>query len=87
MPKPRIGFVGLGAMGNGMATHLVKQGYIVKGYDVFPKSIDRFSAAGGTGVSSLKESAMDVSFYICMVATAAQAQEVLFGEEGVVRGE
>jgi 3-hydroxyisobutyrate dehydrogenase and related beta-hydroxyacid dehydrogenases len=47
MSKPSVGFVGLGAMGFGMATHLVKEGYPVHGFDVFPASVDRFKAAGG----------------------------------------
>jgi 3-hydroxyisobutyrate dehydrogenase len=86
MSKPSIGFVGLGAMGFGMATHLVKEGYPVHGYDVFPASVERFSAAGGTPASSLLESAQDKQFYVCMVASAPQAQSVLFGEGGIVKG-
>lgn len=85
MSKPTIGFVGLGAMGFGMATHLVHEGYAVHGYDVFPASVQRFQAAGGIPASSLRESAENKSFYVCMVASAPQAQEALFGEEGVVQ--
>ncbi|KAJ6119893.1 hypothetical protein N7523_004173 [Penicillium sp. IBT 18751x] len=84
MSKPAVGFVGLGAMGFGMATHLVKEGYPVHGYDVFPASVDRFKAAGGIPASSLKESADGKPYYICMVASAPQAQSVLFGEDGIV---
>ncbi|KAJ5855639.1 uncharacterized protein N7529_009583 [Penicillium soppii] len=83
-PKPSIGFVGLGAMGFGMATHLVKEGYTVHGFDVFPASVERFAAAGGIPASSLQDSATDKSFYVCMVASAPQVQSVLFGENGVV---
>lgn len=32
----RVGFIGLGAMGFGMATHLVKSNFCVLGYDVSP---------------------------------------------------
>ncbi|KAJ5713017.1 uncharacterized protein N7483_010198 [Penicillium malachiteum] len=86
MSKPSIGFVGLGAMGFGMATHLVKEGYPVHGFDVFPASVDRFKAAGGIPASSLQESASDKQYYICMVASAPQVQSVLFGEGGIVSG-
>src|SRR5699024_7072863 len=85
MAKQTIGFVGLGAMGFGMATHLVQTGYKVYGYDVFPASVERFAKAGGIPASSLRESAEDKQFYICMVASAPQAQEVLVGEAGVVQ--
>ncbi|KAJ5098741.1 hypothetical protein N7532_005742 [Penicillium argentinense] len=84
MSKPAVGFVGLGAMGFGMATHLVKQGYPVHGFDVFPASVDRFKAAGGIPALSLQESAKDKPHYVCMVASAPQAQTVLFGEGGIV---
>ncbi|KAF2089286.1 hypothetical protein K490DRAFT_37440 [Saccharata proteae CBS 121410] len=77
--KPSVGFVGLGAMGFGMAANLVKQGYSVTGYDVFAKSMERFkSEAGGNTAGSPAESATDMPFYVCMVASAPQAQSVLF---------
>ena len=86
MSKPTIGFVGLGAMGFGMATHLVKEGYPVHGFDVFAASVDRFKAAGGMGATSLRESAEGKSYYVCMVASAPQAQSALFDEGGIVDG-
>lgn len=86
MSKPAIGFVGLGAMGFGMATHLVKEGYPVHGFDVFPASVDRFKAAGGIPAISLRESAEGKGYYVCMVASAPQVQTVLFGEGGIVEG-
>ena len=86
--KPAIGFLGLGAMGFGMATHLVRQGYPVKGYDVYQPTLDRFKAAGGSVATSLTDSARGHMYYVCMVASAAQAQAALFEEkEAVVKGE
>ncbi|KAF2805363.1 oxidoreductase-like protein [Mytilinidion resinicola] len=85
--KAPIGFCGLGAMGMGMATHLVKSGHQVKGFDLYPPSLQRFEAAGGNPSPSLLNSAADMPFYIVMVATAVQAQSALFGtagEEGIV---
>ncbi|CEJ58843.1 Putative Oxidoreductase, acting on the CH-OH group of donors, NAD or NADP as acceptor [Penicillium brasilianum] len=84
MSKPAVGFVGLGAMGFGMATHLVKEGYPVHGFDVFPTSVERFKAAGGIPASSLEESANGKDYYVCMVASAPQVQTVLFGDGGIV---
>jgi 3-hydroxyisobutyrate dehydrogenase len=84
--KPAIGFCGLGAMGFGMATHLIKQGYSVTGFDVWGPTLEKFKAAGGTPSNSLSESAKDKQFYICMVATAQQAQTAIFGDDGIVKG-
>ncbi|OSS43575.1 hypothetical protein B5807_11717 [Epicoccum nigrum] len=82
--KPAIGFCGLGAMGLGMATNLVKQGYSVTGFDVYPPSLEKFQKAGGIPSTSLSESAKDKPFYIVMVASAAQAQPALFADDGIV---
>ncbi|KAJ5612971.1 hypothetical protein N7510_006165 [Penicillium lagena] len=73
MSKPAVGFVGLGAMGFGMATHLVKEGYPVHGFDVFPASVERFKAAGGIPANSLQDSASGKQYYVCMVASAPQS--------------
>jgi 3-hydroxyisobutyrate dehydrogenase len=85
--KPAIGFAGLGAMGLGMATHLVKSGYQVTGFDLYPPSLEKFKTAGGIASTSLAESAKDKPFYIVMVATAPQAQSALFDAEdgGIVK--
>jgi 3-hydroxyisobutyrate dehydrogenase len=79
--KPAIGFAGLGAMGFGMATHLVKQGYAVTGFDVWGPTLEKFSSQGGIPSSSLSGSAKDKLFYVVMVATAQQAQQALFGKD------
>lgn len=82
-----IGFCGLGAMGQGMATNLLRHGYNVKGFDVYPPSLARFKAAGGIPASSLADSAAGSKYYVCMVATAVQAQSALFdGESAIVPG-
>jgi 3-hydroxyisobutyrate dehydrogenase len=72
-------------MGMGMATHLVKQGYPVTGFDVYPPSLEKFATAGGTPSGSLADSAKDKAFYIVMVASAPQAQPALFGDDGIVK--
>ncbi|EON63171.1 hypothetical protein W97_02398 [Coniosporium apollinis CBS 100218] len=83
--KESIGFCGLGAMGQGMATNLLRHGYNVKGFDVYPPSLARFKAAGGIPASSLADSAAGSTYYVCMVATAVQAQSALFdGESAIV---
>lgn len=85
MSKPEIGFCGLGAMGLGMATNLVKEGYSVTGFDVYPPSLEKFAKAGGIPSTSLADSAKDKPFYIVMVAAAIQAQPALFAEDGIVQ--
>lgn len=64
-----------------MATHLVKSGYSVTGFDVWAPTLEKFKAAGGIPSTSLAESARDKTFYIVMVATAQQAQSAIFESE------
>lgn len=77
--KPAVAFIGLGAMGFGMATHLLKQGYPVTGFDVWPPTLERFRQAGGAVAASPADAVRDKPFCVCMVATAQQAQAVLVG--------
>lgn len=77
----KVGFVGLGAMGAGMATSLVKAGFDVWGYDVYEPSIQKFVAVGGKARAAVSpaEAAGGAEVLVLMVQTAAQAEDVLFG--------
>ncbi|KAI0470658.1 NAD binding domain of 6-phosphogluconate dehydrogenase-domain-containing protein [Xylariaceae sp. FL0804] len=88
--KPEVAFIGLGAMGFGMATHLVRCGYAVTGFDVYAPTLERFVAAGGraaaTPAAAVAGNGGRPSLCVVMVATAAQAQAVLFGDDGAGGG-
>ncbi len=84
MSSHPIGFIGLGAMGIGMAQSLVRAGFPVQGYDVAPQAITKFTAAGGRGVASVAEAAQGAEVLIVMVVNAEQAEGVLFGAGGAV---
>ncbi|EGO59396.1 hypothetical protein NEUTE1DRAFT_121214 [Neurospora tetrasperma FGSC 2508] len=75
--KQPVAFIGLGAMGFGMATHLIKQGYPVTGFDVWPPTLEKFTSAGGLTASTPASAVADKPLCVCMVATAQQAQSVL----------
>lgn len=80
----RIGFIGLGAMGFGMATHLLKSNFCVLGYDVYKPTLSRFLNEGGLIGSSPAEVSKDVNVLVIMVTNEAQAESVLFGDLGAV---
>ncbi|KAF6150211.1 hypothetical protein GIB67_000085 [Kingdonia uniflora] len=83
-PVKRIGFIGLGAMGFGMATHLLKSNFSVLGYDVYKPSLSRFEKAGGMVGYSPAEVAKNVDVLILMVTNENQAESVLYGDLGAV---
>ncbi|KAL3484930.1 putative 3-hydroxyisobutyrate dehydrogenase [Aspergillus germanicus] len=86
-PKPKIAFIGLGAMGMGMALHLLEDGYDVSGFDVSPTALETLKSKGGMASTSPRDCATDAAFLICMVANAAQTDEVLFADStGAVFG-
>jgi putative dehydrogenase len=80
----RIGVVGLGSMGLGMATCLVKAGFAVAGADLRHEAVETLRAIGGHGAASPAEAARGAGVVIVMVVNAAQVESVLFGEAGVV---
>lgn len=83
----KIGFAGLGAMGYGMASHLLSKGHNVTGFDVHKPSLSKFEALGGQVSSSPKDAARGKDYFIVMVANSIQADSVLFDpENGAVQG-
>ncbi|CAN5807619.1 NAD(P)-binding domain-containing protein [soil metagenome] len=78
--QPNIGFIGLGAMGLGMARHLVSSGFAVRGYDVNPAATQTLAEAGGQVATSAADAARNANLLILMVVSAEQAEDVLFGK-------
>lgn len=76
-----IAFIGLGAMGFGMATNLLKRGYSITGFDAWGPTLDRFEAAGGQAARTAAEAVRDKDFIISCVATSKQLQTVFFDGE------
>ncbi|CAG8230356.1 unnamed protein product [Penicillium salamii] len=85
--KPQVAFIGLGAMGIGMAIHLLDDGFAVTGFDVNPMALEKLLAMGGTAASSPRECAQGASFTVCMVANSTQTEDAFFAEStGAVFG-
>ena len=79
----RIAVFGLGSMGYGIASALLKAGHAVHGFDVVRAQVDRFRAEGGA-VGEPAEVADDLDAVVVVVLNAAQTESVLFGPEGIV---
>ncbi|KAI8298915.1 L-threonate dehydrogenase [Colletotrichum sp. SAR11_240] len=84
--KPSTAFIGLGAMGFGMANNLIREGYPVTGFDVWAPTLEKFKQAGGLTATSPAEAVAGKQFCVCMVATAEQAQSIIFeGDAALVK--
>jgi 3-hydroxyisobutyrate dehydrogenase len=76
----QVAFMGLGAMGFGMATNLLTRGFAVTGFDVYGPTLERFAAAGGATANTPREAVAGARYVVFMVATAAQVRSALFDE-------
>lgn len=79
----RVGVVGLGSMGYGMAQSLVRAGHVTHGFDVVRAQEARFRAEGGAeGAFAAVAGTLDA--LVVVVLNASQTEAVLFGEGGAV---
>lgn len=79
----RIAVFGLGSMGYGIASALLKAGHAVHGFDVVQAQVERFRAEGGEKGDPAAV-AGDLDVVVVVVLNAAQTEAVLFGPEGIV---
>lgn len=79
-----VGFVGLGAMGTGMAQSLLRAGFRVRGFDINPQAREHLASAGGIAVEHVPAVAQDAQAVVLMVLNAAQIDSILFGESSLV---
>jgi putative dehydrogenase len=74
--------IGLGSMGFGAATSLLRAGIAVRGVDRSPRALERFRAAGGATAATPAEGAKGAEIVFVFVVNAEQTDEVLFGQGG-----
>jgi 2-hydroxy-3-oxopropionate reductase len=81
----KVGFIGLGTMGNPMALHLLKGGHSLSLHSLggIPQALVE---AGGVACTSAKEVAAQSDIVIVMVPDTPDVADVLFGKDGVADG-
>lgn len=79
----KIGVVGLGNMGLGIATNLIQKGYEVYGYDINPARGRLLQQQGGHNVPNCVALGKEVSTAILMVFSPENMQDVLFGTDSL----
>jgi L-threonate 2-dehydrogenase len=78
----KIGFIGLGAMGFGMAANLCRAGFAVTGFDLRGEALERLVERGGAWAATPAEAAQGAQLLFLMVVNDAQVEAALFGEHG-----
>lgn len=84
MSSRNVGVIGLGAMGFGVASSLVRAGFNTYGCDVRPEVREAFEKAGGKACSTPAELGAACDVVLTLVVNAAQTETVLFGENGAI---
>lgn len=83
----RIGFIGLGVMGKPMAKNLLKAGYsLVVCKHLDPRPVNELVAVGAQEAISLKQVAEMSDVVITMLPDSAEVEEVVLGENGLLKG-
>lgn len=87
MSKPRIGFVGVGLMGHGIAKNLVAKGFplALRVHRNRAAAADLL-AAGATEAKSHADLAREADIVILCVTGAPQVEEVMVGTDGIAGG-
>ncbi|MEP6740014.1 MAG: L-threonate dehydrogenase [Caldimonas sp.] len=80
--KDKVGLIGLGAMGSGMAASLRRAGHEVHVCDARPGIAEAFARDGGVACATPADAARACEVVISVVVNAAQTEAVLFGADG-----
>ena len=84
MAGNRIGFIGLGAMGQPMASNILKKGMPLTVYDIDALRMQPVLALGAAAAESVAEAANDADIVITMLPATQHVEEVVLGADGVL---
>ncbi|HEY7808798.1 MAG TPA: 3-hydroxyisobutyrate dehydrogenase [Allosphingosinicella sp.] len=72
----RVGFIGLGNMGGGMAANLVKAGHAVTAFDLSEEALAKGEANGCTRAASAEEAVADAEAVVTMLPAGKHVRQV-----------
>ncbi|MCY4090459.1 MAG: NAD(P)-dependent oxidoreductase [Caldilineaceae bacterium] len=82
----RVGFVGLGIMGQGMARNLLKAGYSVRVWNRTSSRMDPLIEAGAAAGASPADVAANCDIIAVCVSDTPDVEEVVLGKNGILSG-
>ncbi len=86
MPKPKIGFIGIGIMGFPMAKNLIKAGYPLIAHALSEQSISRIAGEGAERGESCAHVAKNCDIIITMLPNSPDVEKVVLGKQGILEG-
>lgn len=85
MAGRKVGFIGLGQMGFGMASNILAAGHDVLAYDTRPEPVERLAAKGGRRANGPAAIGAECDTAIVIVANGRQVDDVVCGPDGLAR--
>lgn len=79
----RLAFIGLGNMGSGMCSNLIKSGHTVSAFDLNMDAVSSAVSLGARGASSVGDAVRDAEIVVSMLPAGKHVLGVYFGEDGV----
>ncbi len=80
----KIGFIGIGVMGESMARNIMKKGFDVSVYTRTKSKADKIVSEGAKWCDSVKECSADADAIITIVGYPKDVEEVYLGENGII---
>ena len=80
----KVGIVGLGDMGSGMAKNILKNGFSLTGFDLSAERMTELKEAGGTPAANCRQVAQNSDTIFVMVLNGNQVKQVVLGEGGLL---
>ncbi len=84
MGDGKFSFIGVGAMGQPMASNIVQKGTPITVYDIDAATMEPVVALGATGAASLGEAVADSGFVVTMLPATRHVEEAVTGPHGVL---
>jgi 3-hydroxyisobutyrate dehydrogenase-like beta-hydroxyacid dehydrogenase len=82
----RVGIVGLGDMGMGMARNLLEAGFELTGFDLRDSRLTELEKHGGKPAASCRVVGESSDAVFVMVLNGVQVNQVIFGDDGLTAG-
>jgi 3-hydroxyisobutyrate dehydrogenase-like beta-hydroxyacid dehydrogenase len=84
--KPRVGFVGIGNMGEPVCRHLLEEGYELGIYDVDPEALARLKDTPAEPAASPEALAAQADVVLLSLPNSDVVEEVVFAKSGLKDG-
>lgn len=80
----KVGFIGLGRMGRGMALNLCRKGFKLVVYDINAKAVEDLVSAGAQAGKGIADASRDMDVVITMLPNSAIVLDAVAGPNGVL---